>query len=348
MHLRWLLLCIAMLSLSAMQGQVGITRVETSPTLITTCDSAIAIVKGNLPASNYFLDSSLVAQNANTYTLTLYYSSSGFGLPTITPFTHEENLGVLSQGTYTLNVQYFINGNLSDQQDTTFGVQAGSAPQVSLGPDTSRCDSVPITLVATAGADSYVWNTGDTTALIVVHSSGTYWVAVSQGVCTGRDTIAVNYYTPPTVDLGPDTTLPAGGTLVLDAGNHAAYSWNTGDTTRQLTVDVSGTYAVTITAANGCTASDTIEVSVLTGLSNREAPSDWTLYPNPAQDWIKIQGLHHDAIITVTNIHGQQIHRTTTSRGQNVKLDCRNWPGGLYIITLQSEGQRYSRTFVKE
>lgn len=79
----------------------------------------------------------------------------------------------------------------------------------------------------------------------------------------------------PVVFLGNDTTV-SGAPLLLDAGTlpGASYTWSTGATTPTISVTASGSYAVTVTALNGCSASDTIQVSVLTGIPGRGPQSD--------------------------------------------------------------------------
>lgn len=67
----------------------------------------------------------------------------------------------------------------------------------------------------------------------------------------------------PAVDLGNDTSICPGAsaTITLDAGSQGAnYSWNTGASSQTITIDTGMTYSVTVTGANGCTASDTIIV----------------------------------------------------------------------------------------
>ncbi len=44
----------------------------------------------------------------------------------------------------------------------------------------------------------------------------------------------------PEVELGNDTLLPPGETLVLDAGEHAAWQWSTGETTQTIEISWSG------------------------------------------------------------------------------------------------------------
>jgi hypothetical protein len=74
----------------------------------------------------------------------------------------------------------------------------------------------------------------------------------------------------PSVFLGNDTTVTF-GPLLLNAGSvpGATYLWNTGATTDTLNATASGTYSVIVTAPNGCTATDTIVVNVLTSRDER-------------------------------------------------------------------------------
>jgi PKD repeat protein len=70
----------------------------------------------------------------------------------------------------------------------------------------------------------------------------------------------------PSVELGSDTTLCEGSTLLLDAGNAgASILWSTGETTTSINVVDAGKYYVTI-ENNGCIATDTINVSVTPSL----------------------------------------------------------------------------------
>jgi hypothetical protein len=75
------------------------------------------------------------------------------------------------------------------------------------------------------------------------------------------DTINVTLHPVPTVNLGNDTNI-CGDVLVLNAGNPGMnYLWSNSTTNQTTTVFVSGPYSVTITDANGCTATDMINVT---------------------------------------------------------------------------------------
>lgn len=68
----------------------------------------------------------------------------------------------------------------------------------------------------------------------------------------------------PGLNLGPDTTLCLGDTLVLDPSvpTAAAYQWSTGATTPSIDVAIPGTYIAVVTDSSGIIAVDTIEVSI--------------------------------------------------------------------------------------
>ncbi len=77
----------------------------------------------------------------------------------------------------------------------------------------------------------------------------------------------------PDVDLGNDTLLPSGSTLILDAGEHAAWQWSTGETSQTIEIQGQGTYTVIVTNEYGCTATDEIIVSMDIGIPNFFTPN---------------------------------------------------------------------------
>ncbi len=84
--------------------------------------------------------------------------------------------------------------------------------------------------------------------------------------CTATDQITVTVNPLPTIDLGADTTLICAGTSeTLDAGTgFTSYLWSDGSTNQTLSATTAGTIHVTGTDANGCTASDSMVIDVLT------------------------------------------------------------------------------------
>ena len=82
--------------------------------------------------------------------------------------------------------------------------------------------------------------------------------------CDSIVTLDLTIHTSPTVDLGIDTILCSGTTIDLDAGSGFTYLWNDATTNQSLTASATGEYSVTITDANSCVDSDTINVTLAT------------------------------------------------------------------------------------
>ncbi|MBK8470749.1 MAG: SprB repeat-containing protein [Sphingobacteriales bacterium] len=118
-------------------------------------------------------------------------------------------------------------------------------------PDDTVCPGGTTVLDAGAGS-AYLWSEGSTTQTITV-GIGTYSVTVTNAVgCTGSGSAVVDEYPPFTVTI-PDEVVCPGGTTILDAGAGGAYLWSEGSTTQTITVGM-GTYSVTVTNVNSCTA----------------------------------------------------------------------------------------------
>lgn len=93
----------------------------------------------------------------------------------------------------------------------------------------------------------------------------------------------------PSVNLGTDITLTQGDSVILNAGQWSAYKWSTGATAPTITVYSTGIYSVTVTNGFGCSAVDSIVVSVTSSTSGLNRRYKITLFPNPAQQAINIQ-----------------------------------------------------------
>jgi len=144
----------------------------------------------------------------------------------------------------------------------TIVVQYFNYPTVSIGNDTNLCMGDTIALDATTTNATYQWSTNQATPNITVQSQGSYWVGVTVNGCTTYDTILTNFHPSPSVNLGPDTTLCQGQSIILQANNtNATYQWQDGSANPIFFVNSTGTYWVEA-AINNCKDSDTINVTV--------------------------------------------------------------------------------------
>lgn len=142
--------------------------------------------------------------------------------------------------------------------------RACDLPKVLLPDDFNVCDDKfsPVSITALPpNANSYLWNTGATTATLQVNNPGKYTLKASTVYCTVYDTINVNFTSKPKVDLGKDTTLCIGAVRLNATSGGASYKWNTGSTDSVITVFTSGTYIVQVSVPL-CSVWDTIVVKI--------------------------------------------------------------------------------------
>lgn len=139
-------------------------------------------------------------------------------------------------------------------------------PDVNLGPDASLCGDEDQTVTLDAGnpGNIYLWDDASTGQTRTIGSSGSYFVTVSNVFgCSQADSIAIVLLESPVVQLGNDTNVCEGTMLPLDAGNPGMdHFWNTGNSGQVITVDEAGSYNVIVTSADGCSATDTINVTM--------------------------------------------------------------------------------------
>jgi gliding motility-associated-like protein len=86
--------------------------------------------------------------------------------------------------------------------------------------------------------------------------------------------VTMTVFSDPVVTLDHTNTLCTGGNRQLDAGNFSSYVWNDGSTGRNLVINTTGTYYVTVTNNNGCKGSDTTKITTLLSLPSGFLPPD--------------------------------------------------------------------------
>jgi hypothetical protein len=90
-----------------------------------------------------------------------------------------------------------------------------------------------------------------------------YYIAITDGEITVENNITISVVGLPSVNLGQDFSACAGTQSVLDAGSgFASYLWSTGENSQTITINNAGTYWVEVANTFGCTARDSVVLTV--------------------------------------------------------------------------------------
>jgi len=169
-----------------------------------------------------------------------------------------------SNPTFTVTQQgiYWVNVTVNNCSATdSLNVNYNTAPLVNLGNDTTLCNGETLTLNSTTANATYLWQDNSTNPTYTVSQPGTYWVDVTVNNCSAADSLNVSYIPAPLVNLGNDTSLCQGETLMLNTTTtNATYLWQDNSANSTYTVSQPGTYWVNV-SVNNCSTTDTLNVS---------------------------------------------------------------------------------------
>jgi hypothetical protein len=124
------------------------------------------------------------------------------------------------------------------------------------GQSVLTCTTPTLNLTASGGI-TYSWSTNSVSSDITISAANIYSVTVTDANgCTDTESVTITSdQTPPVSTITPAgaTTICAGTTLGLQASSGSTYLWSSGAQTQSIQA-VGGTYTVTVTGSNGCTA----------------------------------------------------------------------------------------------
>ncbi len=150
-----------------------------------------------------------------------------------------------------------------------FTASIPAPPTVTISGDNALCPGESTVLTASPGLAAYLWSGGQTGSSITVNQSGNYVVTATDNLgCTVANNMSVTDLQPPQPLITGPASICINATASFDAtGNFTAYQWSTGETTSGIVTGTAGQYAVTVTASNGCTGSNTASLTVTNALS---------------------------------------------------------------------------------
>jgi len=235
-----------------------------------TCTSVSSVALSGLPSTG-------------TWTITASPGGS-----TITGTGTTANFTNLSSGTYTFTVTNAAGCTSSSSSASATINPAPSGPLVSVASqndvscngDTDGTASLNVT--GGTSPYTYSWTSGaGSSASVTGLAPGTYTATVTDNAgCTSTVSVIINEpaaITPNSSGSNVDCTTGSGGSITTTASGGTgaySYSWSPGgQTTSSLSGLQPGNYSVTITDANGCTATQSTSVSTSGSLVVTATPS---------------------------------------------------------------------------
>jgi hypothetical protein len=205
--------------------------------------------------------------------------------------------------------------------------------------------NISVTATGATAPYSFAWSNGANTQTVSGVTAGTYSVTVT--AANGCDNNGSLVVTEPTQLTATTTSVDAtcltcadGTATATNAGGTGAvtFVWSDGQTTATATGLLPASYTVTITDANGCSATSTIVVSGFISVEE-QAANTIRLYPNPTANIVSIDGLTAGARLTVLNGLGQVIQVIET---QNTieQINLSDLAPAVYFIRIESGRQQ--------
>lgn len=277
------------------------------------------------------------------------------------PYTFEWSNGAtvpelfnLSPGTYSVTIA--DASGCFDYQTVEIGVSSTSTIIADAGGD-QYFDCQTNLLVLDGGSSEYppnatiAWTTidgqiadGGNTLFPTITAPGTYLLTITdQFGCEDTDE-AVVFET--TANAGPSQVLDCNNTSVqLDGSqsqNGVTYLWTTldgnivdGETTLTPTVDAAGTYTLTVSSANGCTATDSVEVSEDVAQPDLNAQD---ISQQSCVETVTLEATSNDPGVTFEWFDNQ---------GQSLGMDAEALEPGNYIVVATGTNGCTSETTIE-
>ena len=212
-------------------------------TVTNSCGAATDEIKVQvLPNPSLNLGNDVfTCQNDTTLSAPLGFGSYLWTFPNGITATNQ-TITANQEGNYILKVE----NNCGIVRDT-ITVSFHQKPNIDLGIDTLLCQNESVTISLPVDYN-YLWFDADTSKTRSFSSAGIYYFDILNECGTKRDSIIINNYVEPTINLGEDRLLCEGETVILSVNNPTNFPvlWNTGQTTNSIEINKKGTYSVQV------------------------------------------------------------------------------------------------------
>lgn len=179
-------------------------------------------------------------------------------------------------------------------------------------------------------------------------TAGTYNVTLIAANATSSDTLTFTSYISvaslPNADAGPSDTICSGWSTQLFASGGVSYQWipSTGLSCSNCASPIANptsttTYAVIVTNAAGCQATDfaIVHVEICTDVNDLSGPQQLNVYPNPVSGTatVNLPNAEHDRLV-ICDLSGREMKSYATTGQSNVQISSEELAAGMYLLKL--------------
>jgi hypothetical protein len=183
------------------------------------------------------------------------------------PAVNSGSISVTVPGNFLASANYQIYVASTDPVASSFftplQVNDNPVPVVSAAGPIAFCEGGSVDLTSTPGA-SYLWSTGDTTQSINISQtdSGVFVKVTNINGCSANSSLldVIVFPNPDRPQITASGPLCTGSTITLSSDQTTDISWNTGETSADISVSSPGTYTVLYIDSNGCSGEGSFEV----------------------------------------------------------------------------------------
>lgn len=206
---------------------------ELKPTPTTICKGDSTLLESKFTPLNYSYE-----WNTGATTKSIYVSESG-------------NYKLIITDTRT---------GCTDSTEIAIKVEDNLKPEID-GGDICSGESATLEVLPNDPSYTYKWSNGEETPVIQVNQAGTYSVTVSKAGCVGTADFTVNESPTPEFEILGENIICNNETAKLSSNkDFDEYLWSTNEITKEIEVTEAGTYTLTVTDTNGCSATESFTV----------------------------------------------------------------------------------------
>lgn len=131
---------------------------------------------------------------------------------------------------------------------------------VSLGNDTTVCEGTPFMLDPGIAGASVRWQDHSLMPRFDVRSTGRYEATITKGACIKTASVYIRVLPKPKTGIRSPVKVCDSGAMLIPAAHYVSYLWQDGSTSPSYYATGYGTYSLTMTDSNDCSATEVIEV----------------------------------------------------------------------------------------